>query len=324
MTSPKLLVINANTLQGIITLAEAIEIVDRAMRELSAGLVAAPERTVMSVNASTRLGLMPGAMPSLSRFGVKVVSLSADAASFGLPSHQGLMLLFDSATGQPLAVLDCHALTRMRTAAASAVATRALARRDAKVLAIIGPGDLAGPHLEAISAIRPIEHVRVWGRSRAKAEAFAAGRRDVRVADSVEQAVKGADIICTLTSSPGPLLEGAWLEPGQHLNLVGSSLRSSREVDDEMVRRGIFIADSRSHALSQAGELLHAIEQRVVDQGHVKGEIGEVLAGKLPGRTSDDQITIYKSLGHAAQDIALAHALLLRAGKSDKVTAVDW
>jgi alanine dehydrogenase len=324
MTSPKLLVINANTLQDIITLAETIEIVDQAMRELSAGLVIAPERTVMSVNSATRLGLMPGAMPSLSRFGVKVVSLSADAASFGLPSHQGLMLLFDSATGQPLAALDCHALTRMRTAAASAVATRALAGRDAKVLAIIGPGDLAGPHLDAISAIRPIEQVRIWGRSRAKAEAFAAGRRQVHIADGVEQAVNGADIICTLTSSREPLLEGAWLKPGQHLNLVGASLRSSREVDDETVRRGIFIADSRVHAWSQAGELLHAIEQHVVDQDHVKGEIGEVLAGKLPGRTRDDQITIYKSLGHAAQDIALAHALLLRAGKSDKVTVVDW
>jgi ornithine cyclodeaminase/alanine dehydrogenase-like protein (mu-crystallin family) len=324
MTSPKLLIINANALQDIVTLAETVEIVDQAMRELSAGLVIAPERTVMSVNSATRLGLMPSAMPSLSRFGVKVVSLSADAASFGLPSHQGLMLLFDSTTGQPLAALDCHALTRMRTAAASAVATRALARRDAKVLAIIGPGDLAGPHLDAISAIRPIEQVRVWGRSEAKAQAFAAGRSHVRVADSVEQAVKGADIICTLTSSREPLLEGAWLEPGQHLNLVGASLRSSREVDDETVRRGIFIADSREHALSQAGELLHAIEHHVVDQGHVKGEIGEVLAGKLPGRTRNDQITIYKSLGHAAQDIALAHALLLRAGKSDKVTAVDW
>lgn len=324
MTSPKLLVINGNALQDIISLAEAIEIVDQAMRELSAGLVTAPERTVMSINATTRLGLMPGAMPGLSRFGVKVVSLSADAASFGLPSHQGLMLLFDSATGQVLAALDCHALTRMRTAAASAVATRALARQNAKVVAIIGTGDLAGPHLDAISAIRSIEQVRIWGRSKAKAEAFAAVRRQVRVADSIEQAVKGADIICTLTSSREPLLEGAWLEPGQHLNLVGSSLRSSREVDDETVRRGIFIADSREHALSQAGELLHAIEQREVDQGHVRGEIGEVLAGKLPGRTSNEQITIYKSLGHAAQDIALAHALLLRAGKSDKVAVIDW
>jgi ornithine cyclodeaminase len=263
-------------------------------------------------------------MPSLARFGVKVVSLSADAPSFGLPSHQGVMLLFDSGTGQALAALDCHALTRMRTAAASAVATRALARPDAKILALIGPGDLAGPHLDAITAVRPIEHVRVWGRAKDKAEAFAAGRRNVRVADSIEEAVRGADIICTLTSSSGPLLEGKWLEPGQHLNLVGSSLRSSREVDDETVRRGYFIADSREHALSQAGELRHAIEQRVVDQNHLKGEIGEVLSGKVPGRTSDDQITIYKSLGHAAQDLALAHAALLRAGKSDKVVAVDW
>jgi alanine dehydrogenase len=321
---PKLLLINQAALQDTITFAETIEVVDQAMRELSAGLVAAPQRSVMAVNAATRLGLMPGAMPSLARFGVKVVSLSADAEAFGLPSHQGLMLLFDSETGQPLAALDCHALTRLRTAAASAVATRALARADAKVLAIIGPGDLAGPHLEAISAIRPIEQVRVWGRSRAKADAFATSRRNVRVMDTVEQAVKGADIICTLTSSGEPLLEGRRLEPGQHLNLVGSSLRSSREVDDETVRRGYFIADSREHALSQAGELLHAIEQHMVDQSHVKGEIGEVLSGKVPGRMSGDQITIYKSLGHAAQDLALAHAVLLRAGKSDNVVAVDW
>lgn len=323
-SSSQLLVINQAALQDVITLAETIEVVDQAMRELSAGLVAAPERTVMSVNAGTRLGLMPGAMPSLSRFGVKVVSLSVDAPSFGLPSHQGVMLLFDSGTGQPLAALDCHGLTRMRTAAASAVASRALARAEAKVLAIIGPGDLAGPHVDAISAVRPIAQVRVWGRSKTKAEAFAAGRHNAVLADSIEQAVKDADIICTLTSSSEPLLEGRWLEPGQHLNLVGSSLKSSREVDDETVRRGMFIADSRAHALSQAGELLHAIAERVVDQSHVKGEIGDVLSGKIPGRVRDDQITIYKSLGHAAQDIALAHAVLLRAGKSDRVAAIDW
>jgi ornithine cyclodeaminase len=319
----KLLVLNRAAIDEIITLAETIEIVERAMRGLSAGLVGAPERTVMPVNTGTRLGLMPGAMPSLNRFGVKAVSLSQDAPRFGLPSHQGLMLLFDSATGRPLGALDCHALTRLRTAAASAVATRALARPNARTLAIIGPGDLAEPHLQAISAIRSIEQVRVWGRSKAKAQSFAAARPNVIVADTVEQAVRGVDIICTLTSSSEPILQGDWLEPGQHLNLVGSSLRSSREVDDETVRRGTFIADSKSHALSQAGELLHAIEQRVVDQSHVKGEIGEVLSGSVPGRSSEDQITVYKSLGHAAQDIALAHALL-RAGKSDKVVAVDW
>ena len=318
----KLLIINQGAIQELITLAETIEIVDQAMRELSRGQVVAPERTVMVVNPATRLGLMPGAM--LTRFGVKVVSLSSDAFRFGLPSHQGLMLLFDSVTGRPLAALDCHALTRLRTAAASAVATRALARPDAKALAIIGPGDLAGPHLDAISVIRPIERCRVWGRSKAKAEAFAAARSNIEVVHDIEQVVKGADIICTLTSSSEPLLKGDWLEPGQHLNLVGSSLRSSREVDDETVRRSYYIADSREHALSQAGELLHAIEQRVVDQSHVKGEIGEVLLGDMPGRSAKDQITIYKSLGHAAQDLALAHALLLRAGKSDKVAAVDW
>jgi ornithine cyclodeaminase/alanine dehydrogenase-like protein (mu-crystallin family) len=320
----KLLVFSQAALHESITLAESIEIVDQAMRELSLGLVAAPERSVTAVNGATRLGLMPGAMPSLSRFGVKVVSLSAAASEFGLPSHQGLMLLFDSVNGRPLAALDCHALTRMRTAAASAVATRALARKEASVLTIIGPGDLASPHLEAISAVRPIEEVKIWGRSKAKSEAFASGLRKVKVADKIEEAIEGADIICTLTSASEPLLRGDWLKPGQHLNLVGSSLRDFREVDDETVRRGYFIADSRIHALSQAGELCHAIEQGLVDQNHLRGEIGEVLLGKVPGRSDSRQITIYKSLGHAAQDIALAHALFLRAGKSGKVAAVDW
>ena len=298
------------------------------MRDLSAGRVIAPQRTVMTVNPATRLGLMPGAMPDIGRFGLKVVSLSSDAPKYGLPSHQGLMLLFDDVTGRPLAALDTHALTRLRTAAATAVATRALAKAGANSLAIIGCGDLAGTHLEAIAAVRPIRRVALWSRTKEHAEALARARaapgREIRVAGSVAEAVAGADIVCTLTASPTPVLEGAWLAPGQHVNLVGSSLRSPREADDEVVARGWFIADQREHALDQAGELCHAIETGRVGADHLKGEIGEVLLGRVPGRTGDGQITIYKSLGHAAQDIAVADAALSRAYKSDKVVSVDW
>ena len=309
-------------------MADAIAIVDAAMRDLSSGRVISPQRTVMSVNPATRLGLMPGAMPDLGRFGLKVVSLSSDAPKYGLPSHQGLMLLFDDATGRPLAALDTHALTRLRTAAASAVATRALARTDAATLAIIGCGDLAAPHIDAISIVRPIRRVILWSRTKENARKLAERRasrdQDVSVTDTVEEAVSEADIVCTLTASPMPVLQGAWLKPGQHINLVGSSLRAPREADDEVVALGTFIADQREHALSQAGEFCHAVEAGRVGLDHLKGEIGEVLLGRVAGRTGEGEITIYKSLGHVAQDIAVAEAAVSRAYKSDKIVAVDW
>jgi ornithine cyclodeaminase len=307
-----------------VPLADAIEIVDAAMRDLSAGRVVSPQRTIMPVNPATRLGFMPGAMPGIGRFGLKVVSLSSDAPKFGLSSHQGMMLLFDDRTGQPLGVVDCHALTRLRTAAASAVATRALARADSKVLAIIGTGDLAEAHIAAISAVRPIDRVIVWGRSKEKAQALADGGAHRRVAADIREAVAEADIVCTLTNAQTPLLMGEWLKPGQHINLVGSSIRTAREADDEVVARAHFIADSRAHALAQAGELCHAIEQGRVGEDHLAAEIGEVLSGAAAGRMSPDQITVYKSLGHTAQDMSVADVALSRAAKSDKVVAVDW
>ncbi len=325
----KLILINKAALDELVSLQDAIAIVDAAMRDYSAGQVASPQRTVLNVNPATRMGVMPGTMPGQGRFGVKIVSLSSDAPKFGLYSHQGMMILFDDATGQPLCMVECHALTRLRTAAASAVATRALSRPDSKILTIIGNGDLAEPHIDAISAVRPIEQVIVWGRQRGKVEEFvqslpAVLNQNITVTSDIRQAVGLADIICTVTSSSEPLIHGEWLKPGQHLNLVGSSVRGPREVDDDVVARGYYIADSRPHALSQGAELCHAIEQGKVKEDHLKGEIGEVLAGSVPGRTNREQITIYKSLGHTAQDISVANAALSRAAESGKVVAIDW
>lgn len=325
----KLILINKAALDELVSLQDAIAIVDSAMREYSAGQVGSPQRAVLTVNPATRMGLMPGTMPGLGRFGLKVVSLSSDAPKFGLYSHQGMMLLFDDATGQPLCMVECHALTRLRTAAASAVATQALSRPDSKVLTIIGNGDLAGPHIDAISAVRPIEQILVWGRQRGNVEAFVQSlpkvlNQNISVVSDIRQAVGLADIICTVTSSPDPLIHGEWLKPGQHLNLVGSSVKGPREVDDEVVARGYYIADSKLHALSQGAELCHAIEQGKVKEDHLKGEIGEVLAGSVPGRATRDQITIYKSLGHVAQDISVANAALSRAAESGNVVAIDW
>jgi ornithine cyclodeaminase len=302
-TSPVLAVVNALALADIISMPEAIELVTQAMLDLSNGLVSAPERTAVQVAPAGKLALMPGAMAGINRFGLKALSLYSTAASHGLPGHQGVMLLFDSVTGRPLCAIDSHALTGLRTAAASAVATQALACPESRSVAVLGCGSLAELHVEAISLVRPIEEIIVWGRSIEKARHFRAQcalRSPARVtlAHSVQEAVERADIICTVTSASSPILEGRWLQPGQHLNLVGASVRATREVDDLTVVRGRFIADSRAHALSQAGELRHAMDSGCVGEQHLAGEIGEVLAGRVMGRSDPAMITIYKSLGH--------------------------
>jgi alanine dehydrogenase len=327
--SELLAIVNSRAVAEVISLSEAIELVALAMQELSAGLVAAPERTGLPVSAQGKMVLMPGTMNHIQRFGVKTLSLLTTAPDWGLPSHQGLMLLFDALSGRPLCAIDSHALTALRTAAATAVATRALARADARTLALVGAGSLAGLHIEAMLKVRPIENIRVWSRTPDKVRSFveeAAARfpATIEASGSVREAIEGADIICTLTASDSPVLEGKWLAPGQHLNLVGASTRASREVDDEAVARGYYIADCRSHALEQAGELRHAMEHGYVRENHIAGEIGEVLNGTKDGRSDASTITIYKSLGHVAQDIRVADALFANLERSKEVIRVPW
>jgi ornithine cyclodeaminase/alanine dehydrogenase-like protein (mu-crystallin family) len=324
-----LALVNSQAMAEVVSLSEAIELVALAMQELSTGLVTAPERKGLAVSHRGKMVLMPGSMSHIHRFGVKTLSLLSTASESGLPSHQGLMLLFDSLSGRPLCALDSHALTALRTAAATAAATRALARSDARTLAILGAGSLAPLHIEAMLQIRPIESVQIWSRTADKALSLARDMAPrlaakVRAFENVREVVEGADIICTLTASDSPVLEGKWLTAGQHLNLVGASTRASREVDDEAVARGYYVVDSRSHALEQAGELRHAIERGYVRDEHVAGEIGEVLNGVCPGRTDPAQITVYKSLGHIAQDIRVADAAFAQLNRSKEVIWVPW
>jgi len=310
-------------------MSEAIELVALAMKELSAGLVDAPERTGIAVSSQGKMVLMPGSMPRIQRFGVKTLSLLSSASELGLPSHQGVMLLFDCRSGRPLCAIDSHAITGLRTAAATAVATQELARSDSRSVAILGCGSLARLHIEALLQVRPIEDIRIWSRTPGRAQAFAEEAAtlftaNIQAVKTVPEAVDGVDIICTLTGSDSPVLEGKWLSAGQHLNLVGASTHASREVDDEAVARGYYIADCRSHALQQAGELRHAMESGPVDGDHIAGEIGEVLNGTKPGRSNASMITIYKSLGHVAQDIRVADALFSRLGRSKEVVWAPW
>ncbi|HYE51859.1 MAG TPA: ornithine cyclodeaminase family protein [Azospirillaceae bacterium] len=309
------LIIDADRIAATLSMDDCIDIVAGAMRAVSAGTCTLPQRQAVAAPAGgARLGVMPGALSDPPRLGAKLVALSA--ARPGVPSHGGLMALFDGESGALLALLEAGALTALRTAAASGLATRVLARRDADVLAVLGTGEQAAAHVAAMAAVRPLREVRVWGRSAEKAAAFL-GRIDLpgvasRAVADARDAVAGADIVCTTTRATAPILRGAWLTPGTHLNLVGSSFADAAEVDVEAVTRARFFVDHRAAALSQAGEFLAAKRAGAVDDGWIRAEIGEVLDGRAPGREGDADITLYKSLGTAAQDLCVAEEIRRR------------
>jgi ornithine cyclodeaminase/alanine dehydrogenase-like protein (mu-crystallin family) len=291
---------------------ECVDAVEQAMRGVSSGKVLMPLRQFMPLpGGEGKLAWMPGYLGEPECFGIKLLSLFPGNPNVGLSSHLGMYVLYEATRGCPLAILEASALTAIRTAAASVVATRALARPGARTLAIVGTGEEAYSHLDAFQAVRPFEHVRIWGRDAGKARALAeyalgAGCADVEVASTVAAAAAGADVICTVTGSPTALLCGRDLRPGTHLCLVGSSIPATREVDDDLVAMARYFVDYRPSALAQAGELLGAIAAGRVTESHVLGEIGEVLNGTVAGRVSDDDLTVYKSLGVAAQDLAAA------------------
>lgn len=281
----------------------------RAMAALSTAGRAQPLRQIVGMADGRMFGVMPGELEALSTFGAKLVSVFGDPARPGRSRHQGVVVAYDGETGAVSCIADAEAVTRIRTACATAAATDALARADARTLAIFGTGLQAESHLRALSLARPFDQVLLWGRSHDTARAFAARIGDELgliidpVADGEEAAAR-ADVICTVSGSAEPILFGKWVRPGTHVNLVGSSHLGPVEADTALVAAARYIADYRPSALAQASELAVAREAGAISDDHVVGEIGEVFAGTLAGRESADQITLYKSLGHVAQDLA--------------------
>jgi ornithine cyclodeaminase len=285
-----------------------------AMITFSRGRTLQLLRSIIPLADGAMFGVMPGALGADAPFGAKLISVFPANFATGGPSHQGLIVLFDPASGAAVCVVDAGEVTAVRTAAASAVATDALARPGPARLALLGYGEQAGKHIRAISQIRPIASAVVWGRHRDRAEVFAARMGDelgivIKVAASVQDAVAAADIVCTLTPASEPILKGVWLSPGTHVNLVGAGHAGQAEADNDLVARARFIVDSREGVLAQGGEFLRAKAAGLVDDSHIAAEIGEVLAGTAPGRITQGDITIYKSLGHVVQDLASAWAL---------------
>lgn len=315
-----MLIIKQSEVERLLPVSACVEEMRKAMMAVSAGATTLPIRQFLPIpGVPGKLALMPGTLGDAASsedasFGIKLVCKYERPHGDPLGTHVGMVLLFDSARGVPLAMVEGSSLTAIRTSAASALATDLLARKDASRLAIIGNGEQAMRHVHAMRAVREIERVMVWGRDRERAAAFAADVAEstglaVEIAATTRDAVRGADIICTTTSALEPVLAGADLQPGQHLNLVGSAIATTAEVDHEAVRRSRYYVDYIPAAMAAAGELLKAIEAGHVEANHIIGEIGQVAAGDAPGRGDDEEITCYKSLGVAAQDLAAAQAV---------------
>jgi len=293
--------VSAEEVERGLPYGECIPLMREAMIALSQGRTQQLLRSILDLPEGRAFGAMLGAMLEDGVFGAKLVSVYPGNDL----SHQGVVALFDAVTGAPSAMLDAGAITAIRTAAASAAATDALARRDARHLAILGYGEQARRHLEAIRHVRKIERVTVWGRDFAKARAFGG-----IACETVEEAVAGADIVCTVTAAAEPILRSEWVADGAHINAVGSSRAGPRELDNALVARARLFADHEEGVRAQGAEYLHALAAGAIRAEHLLGEIGEVFAGSLAGRTGDSDVTIYKSLGSIVQDLAAARHLV--------------
>ena len=297
-----------------LTYDACIPIVRKAMIAFSRGGTRQLLRSIIPLAQGNLFGVMPGALGESAVFGAKLISVYPGNFAKGRQSHQGLVVLFEPDTGAPVCVVHAGEITAIRTAAASAVATDALARPDASRLAILGYGEQAETHARALPKVRAIRSVAVWGRSVERAKRFC-DRMGAELGipfctgTNVEETVADADIICTVTAASEPILKGAWVRPGTHVNLVGSGMAGPVEVDIDLVVRCRFFVDSREGVLSQGAEFLRAKEAGAIDDTHILAEIGEVLSGGCVGRRSPSEITAYKSLGHVVQDLASAWAL---------------
>lgn len=307
----------------MLSMPKCIELMEEALASLARGEVMLPLRPVLKIPDSQNVfALMPAYSRALGAIGTKLISVYPGNHGAGLDSHQGVVMLFDAAQGSPIALMDAISITAIRTAAVSGVATRLLAREDARVLAILGSGTQARTHLDAMLAARPFRHVRVWSRDTSHAREFAkqAARRhvvDITVSETAEVAALDADVICTVTASGEPVLCGEWIADGAHVNAVGASLATTRELDTAAVKRARVFVDRRESALNEAGDLLIPMKEGAINENHIVAEIGELLAGTATIRRDERDVTLFKSLGLAVEDLACAVWLHEQAKRED-------
>jgi ornithine cyclodeaminase len=309
----------------LLPLRECIGVMERAFRALADGRAVQPLRQVLRLpDGSGALYCMPAFLGDdpQGALAVKLITLFPGNAARGRETHQGIIVLFDARDGSVLAMMDAASVTALRTAAVSALATRLLALPAASVLALLGSGVQASSHLAAMLEVRSIRQVRVWSRTPAHARAFAAAasrRHDIEVqaVDSPELAVRDAHVVCTVTGAAKPILYGRWVAPGTHINAVGASTAHTRELDTEAVSRARVFVDSRESALAEAGDLLIPMAEGAITAAHIHGDLGDLVTGRVSGRASDGEVTIFESLGLAVEDAAAARYI------QEKLNAAD-
>jgi ornithine cyclodeaminase/alanine dehydrogenase-like protein (mu-crystallin family) len=308
-----LLVLSEEDIRELLDMESCIAAMEDVLARLARDEVFNPLRFVIRPPSAPLMGLMPahrgGEAPA---FSLKEIVVAPANSALGLDPHQGAVLLHDGTTGRLTSVLDASAVTEIRTAAVSAVATKLLARPDSRVVAVLGSGVQGRSHVQAMQAVLLEPEIRVWSRNPAHAEALALECHGL-VAGSVEEALVGADVVCTTTAAKEPIVRREWLGPGAHVNAVGASIPTARELDAATVAACSLFVDRRESTLNEAGDYLLAVDEAGIGPEHIRAELGELLIGARPGRTGDTELTVFKSLGLAVEDLAAAELCVARA-----------
>lgn len=324
-----LLVLNHEEVKRLLPMDECVELMESVLADLARGSVWQPLRFVIRPPEEPSLmGLMPAHRSApIASYGLKAICIFPSNAERGLDLHQGGVLLFDGETGALRALLDASAVTAVRTAAVSGVATRLLARKDARRLAILGSGVQARSHLEAMAVVGEFEEARVWSRTPERSAGFATDAQTpfpVEPVETAEEALSGADVVVTATTSTEPIVRRAWLATGAHVNAVGSSIPTARELDAETVAAAALFADARESMVNEGGDYLFAVREAGIGPDHIRAELGEVLIGSRDGRRSEEELTVFKSLGLGAEDLAAAEHVYARAQAEGAGTTVPF
>ncbi len=289
---------------------ELIDLMAATLAGFSSGKVEQPVRSVIEVGPHALFASMPSYIKTIPALGAKLVTVFGSNTEKGLPTHLATILLLDPATGALLAVMDGRYITEARTAAVSAVSTRLLARPEASVLALIGSGVQARSHLRALPLVRDFREIRCWSPTRANLERFVAENTQVRLAETAREAVDGADVIALVTSSAEPVIQDDWVRPGAHVISVGACRPNQREIDPPLLARARLIVDSRTAALKESGDIVMGIDEGRFTADHIRAELGEVVLNSSNRREAKTEITVFKSLGLACEDVAAAECVV--------------
>ena len=325
-----MLLLSETDVRHLLSMDDLIQSMEAALAEFSSGRTQQPLRTVLEIGPGHAFfGVMPAFMPAAGALGTKLVTVFGSNAALGLPSHLATILLLDPTTGELLSVMDGRYITEARTAAVSAVSARLLAREDAGVLAILGSGVQARSHLRAFSHVRALRDVRVWSPSESHRRTFAEEMHreiaaHVSPVASAQQAVDGADLVVLATAAREPILRSEWIADGAHIAAVGACRPDHREMDTALVKRARVFVDSRTGALAEAGDLVMPMREGAIEAAHIAGELRQLASGAVAGRLSPGDVTLFKSLGMAVEDVAAAHLAFERATERGLGRGIPW